>query len=101
MRLTQTKQNNMEKINSKSNFELISDSLSTLSQQIPILIIQKGCTWIEQKLKDQQNIVQNNLNDELINQEEFEVLMFEIDRIRSNPIFNLVSKSSLQVPEPK
>jgi hypothetical protein len=91
----------MERINSKSNFELISDSLSTLSQQIPVLIIQKRCVWIEQKLKDQQNIVQNNLNDEQINQEEFEVLMFEIDRIRNNPIFNLVSKSSHQVSEPK
>jgi hypothetical protein len=91
----------MERINSKSNFELISDSLSTLSQQIPVLIIQKGCAWIDQKLKDQQNIVQNNLKDEQINQEEFEVLVFEIDRIRSNPILNLISKSARLTSESK
>jgi hypothetical protein len=79
----------MERINSKSNFELISDSLSTLSQQIPVLIIQKGCAWIDQKLKDQQDIIQNNLLAEEITQEEFEVLMFEIDRIRSGPFFSI------------
>jgi hypothetical protein len=91
----------MEFIKSRSNFELISDNLSQLSQQLQVLILQKGYSWITQKLKDLEVMAQNNLTANEISLDEFDILMFEIKRIRSNPFFNLGSKSDLPLPESK
>jgi hypothetical protein len=73
----------MEKIKLEFSFELVSNEINKFSRQLSILKLQKGNSWVVQKINNYRTLVAANLDTGLISQEEYDVLLEEIDYMTS------------------